>query len=122
MPMDAVPPPPTAAEAPATSPAGPDGTVAVAAWCLLVALVVGTLMVHHAPAAPPVLVAASVALPLIWMAAILPLVGFALFDRRWLVGAPALLEDTRAARAWAKDASGVGADSVIAGLGRRGGR
>lgn len=114
VPMDAVPPPPTAAAAPAPSPEGPDGIAAVAAWGLLVVLMVGTLMVHHSPAAPPLLVGASVALPLIWMAAILPLVGLALFDRRWLVGAPALLALStflgtwvQAWTGWSQDAEGT---------------
>lgn len=89
--MDPAPPPPDADAAPTPSREARGPATAIAAWALLTALMGGTLLVHHATAAPPLLVAAAVAMPLIWLVALLPLVGFAAFDRRWFVGAPALL-------------------------------
>ena len=66
---------------------GPTGL----SWGLLLALLGGTLVVHHSPAAPPLLVAASVAMPAIWLAALLVLVGIGTWNRRWPVIAPAVL-------------------------------
>lgn len=103
--MHATPPPPDpdgAPEAPASAPVGRGPAAAVSAWSLLVALFAGTLVVHHAPAAPPLLVAAAVGMPLLWLLAMLPLIGFAAHDRRWFVGAPAVLALSTFAGTWGR--------------------
>jgi endonuclease/exonuclease/phosphatase (EEP) superfamily protein YafD len=104
---DAPPPgPPPAGEPPQTaapSPAGSRGPgTAIAAWALLLGLLGGTLLVHHAPAAPPPLVAAAVAMPWLWLLALLPLVGFVAHDRRWFVLAPALLAASTFLGTWGR--------------------
>ncbi|MEC8423510.1 MAG: endonuclease/exonuclease/phosphatase family protein, partial [Myxococcota bacterium] len=89
--MDPLPPPSDAPQVVPLERAPPGWSALPAAWGLVVGLIAGTLVVHHASAAPPLLVAAAIALPAIWLLALLVLAFFALHDRRWSVRVPLLL-------------------------------
>ena len=72
------------------------------AWGLLGVLLVGTVLVHHASAAPSLLVGAAVAMPAVWLVALGALTALGLYARRPAVVAAFLVAVTVFGAVWGR--------------------
>lgn len=103
-PAGSEPPTPDASETPVSGPPpreSGDRSLRLA-WGLLAGLIAGTVLVHHASAAPSLLVGAAVAMPAVWLAALGVLAALGLQARRLAVGSAFLVAGTVFGAVWGR--------------------